>query len=584
MKQNKIIGIVAGILFLWAASSMAEGPDPSVNEARALVEQKAYDAALGMYEKISDQLRSQPGLLIEWARVYTYADRHSQAIELFEDVRKRYPEHEKEILKELADQYKWNGQFGQAIGTYKKALEFNTDDFGTATGLAEALAWDHRYQEAIAEYDLILQTNPNSIPALLGKAEVLSWEDRLEKANQLYEKVLTLDSLNLSAQNGLARNAVWQGYHQQGIRRYLQILRENEGNSDSLEGLAFAYHWDGQEGQSLKTLDDLLPAHPERKAASDLFGQIQGLKAFHVNQSNRYSQDTNELAVYSSRWHGGRFFNDKAAWGTTYEWARYRQTGKPVLEAERGGIDLQERFNEYWEANTYLYVTKYSANGFTPLTTNTWLTLRPDDFWRLDFGYDRETFEDITALDRKIIVDSGVLSVDLRPDRFWLFSSKYKRGSYSDGNTQDTVFSRVEFRLRQTTPYVKLYFNDYFSRWGEQKDSGYFNPHSIHSDAIGIYSSWQMRPRLFAEGQTSVGFETQDPKSNHPTYFSAVGLAYQFQPDWSVSLRGEYFDAQDSNPAKDYSKYTIWLGVRYNFGQEPQRVYEGQQPQRPTAR
>ncbi len=583
MKQIRIIGCLCILLAGLPAAARAGIPADQLKAARTFVEQKDYARALEIYQKNSDGLAADPDLLIEWARVDTYADRHPEAIKLFEEVRKKYPEREKDILRELGDQYKWNGQLAAAIEVYRRALTQNPADQGVTLGLAQALAWDNRHQEAIREYDRILARDSGSVPALLGKAEVLSWDDKLEQADKIYAKVLELEPQNLNARNGLARNAVWQGYHRRGIVQYQRILKDFPDNPDSLEGLAFAYHWSGQDTLALGTVERLLARYPQRSSARDLYDQIRGLERLHVSQSGRYSEDSNKLAIWNARTHAGELLKNATALGTTYEWASYRQPGQPALKAERGGVDVQKRWNEFWETNSYVYLSKYSANEFTPVTSNTWVTLYPNDLWRFDLAYDRETFEDITSLQNKIIVNSGSLSADFKPDRFWLFSTKYKGGRYSDDNTQNTIFSRIEFRLKQT-PYVKLYFNDYYSRWGEQLNHGYFNPRTIHSDVLGVYASRQLNRRLFLEGQASGGYEKQDPKSDHPTYFAALGLVYRLHGNWSVSARAEYFKAQDANPAKEYSKETYWLGLNYNFGPEPKRTYEGQQSQRPVNR
>ena len=61
---------------------------------------KEYAKALEIYNNLEEWIRKGPSLIIEWARVYTYADKHAEAIALFEEIRRDYPEFEKDIIRE----------------------------------------------------------------------------------------------------------------------------------------------------------------------------------------------------------------------------------------------------------------------------------------------------------------------------------------------------------------------------------------------------------------------------------------------------------------------------------------------------
>lgn len=581
-KGNFIAGFILLIIFLGTCGVSAdENFDQTLTKARKLVEQKEYMQALEEYSAIQNDLRRDPGLVIEWARVYTYADKHPNAIALFEEVRKTAPEKENEILRELADQYKWNGDVKKSIEIYRLAQDKGNDDHRVLVGLAEALAWDHQYKQAIKEYNKVLQSSSDTIHAMLGKAEVLSWQDKLEEANKIYHEILKNEPQNLSAKNGLARNIVWQSYNRQGIQFYEDILEQHPDDPGALEGLAYAYHWDGQEAVAVNTLERVLTLAPERNASRDLYDEIGTLKQLHFNQFNRYSYDSNKLSIMTDTLQAGKFINESTALGSSYDRYFYRQEGQDPVAGNRGGVNVSKRLSEYVKLDSYIYATEYNIKDFTPITTNTWFTLYPTDMWRFYLSYDRETFEDITSLRTKILTNSGSFSFDFKPDRFWFFSARYKRSTYSDDNNQNTAFADIEYRLNQT-PYFKLYYNFYYSDWSEQRNNGYFNPNSIQSNTAGIYASKEVNKKLFVEGQVSTGYELQNPKSNHPTYFGALGIHYRLSRNWNVSLRGEYFNALDTNPKKGYSKKSGWLSFTYSFGPEPTRPYQASQPQRPT--
>ena len=84
--------LALGLLLSQGTISLAGTPEETLERARELVSEKQYDAALSEYEKIADWLWRDPGLVIERARVYAYADRHKEAIELYEEVLDEHPE------------------------------------------------------------------------------------------------------------------------------------------------------------------------------------------------------------------------------------------------------------------------------------------------------------------------------------------------------------------------------------------------------------------------------------------------------------------------------------------------------------
>ncbi|MBN1872410.1 MAG: tetratricopeptide repeat protein, partial [Candidatus Omnitrophica bacterium] len=554
-----------------------------IDIARAYVDLKEYNRALDIYSGIEPWIRKGPSLMIEWARVCTYADKHKEAIELFEEVRRDYPENEKELIRELAEQYKWDGQYEKSIETYKRGLSIDPDNMALQLGMAQAYAMSGRHEEAMESYDLLLEKDPSSIEALLGKAEILSWRDQLEAAIGLYKRVLELDSQNIHALTGNARILVWQGYYRSGIDEYEKTLVLYPDNLDALEGLAFAYHWMGNEQKSVDTLEHLLELDKGRQYARKLYYQIRNSRTPYASSSSRYSHDKNGLRIFSSRLTSGLYPEMETNTEFIYEYLRYsnpNHNDSSPVSGQRGGVGYSKRFSDLLSFDSYLYLTNYDTKDFTPFTTNTWLTFSPNDMWKIYLGYDRETIEDIDSVRNEIVVDSGSLTADFRPNRWWYFSAKYKRGYYNDGNTQDTYLGKVEYRIHQD-PYAKLYYNIYYSDWDAQKSHGYFNPYSIISHALGLYGSTNITKKLFIEGQSSIGYEFQNPPMSHPTYYAALGLNYRISEEWLMSLRGEYFNARpDEDTDKGYDKRTAYLTLTYSGAEKPEREEISEKPER----
>jgi tetratricopeptide (TPR) repeat protein len=567
-----------------AAGPIAARPetnDDILGNARKLVEEKKYEEAIGEYKKIDAWLRHDPGLVIEFARVYTYVDSHDEAIMLFEEVRASRPDREAEILRELADQYKWNGNLPRSIAAYQDALKSDPGDLRAELGLAEVMTWSGKKREALAHYDSVLKKEPGSIQALLGKAEVLSKTDRLEDANRIYRRVLEKDPKNFTAKDGLARNLVWGGYHKEGVGAYRELIKEFPDNAQALEGLAYALHWGGQDGEALTTVREALRLAPERNASKELVGNIRSSAMPYVTDYNAYWEDKNKLSVEIHGARSGLYPDYNTRVEGVYEWRKSRQKGNTSSRINSGGLGLFRRFSEELEMNSYLYGTNFGNVDYTAFTTDTWLTVRPSDIWRFDLSYNRGTFDDVGSIMNKVIVNSGGVSADFRPNRFLFLSGSVKRGLYSDGNTQNTFFGKAEYRLMQK-PYVKAYYNYYYSGWGKVMNTGYFNPIKMDSHAGGLYVSSDMTKNLFWECQGSGGYEYQTPKAYHPTYFFGGTINYKIGKDWTISLHGDTFKAFVDPNSQGYSRQVVILAITYNKGAEAPELFRTTAPSRPA--
>jgi len=597
MKRHKNIIIFLFLYFgMFIPFAFAQINDDAVNSdmlnsARRYVEQKSYDEAIQRYSRISSWLRTDPNLLIEWARVYTYADRHSEAIKIFEEIRKDYPGRTKEILRELADQYKWSGRQNKAVEVYREILKNNPTDSDCRLALAQSLAWSNKHKEALTEYDTVLDLfKPGSSSALIAKAEVLSWMDRLEEAAKVYQQVLEKDPGNVTALIGRSRMYVWEGYRDKGIAGYKEVLRRYPNNLDAMEALATALHWDGRDKEAIAELDKILLLDPKRKSSITLYRQIKTGQRRSFDQFNGYSRDNNHQTVLTD---GSRAIF-RPDYSTViqgiYAHQLYRKNGAkdPTINANRGGLAFIKSFSDKFEVNSFSYLTHFNKVDYNPFTTDTWFTYKPADSLRFDLSYNRQTIEDNDALTNKIMTNGGSLSMDYQLNRRLLFAAKYGRFFYNDDNRQNVALAKLEYKLFQK-PNIKLFYNYYFSNMAEPLLShGYFNPRSIKTHTLGAYASKDITDKLFVAVQASGGYEFQrvidvlEPVSNHPTYFIGSDINYRVAQNWLFSLHGEYFNARpDSHNTNGYIKQYYGFSFTHDFGLGVTELPAAQQPSRP---
>lgn len=418
---------------------------------------------------------------------------------------------------------------------------------------------------------LLLAVNPCIAASLsdhaeqISKADSLSWADRLEDAAAIYKKVLTEDPSNIKARIGHARVTVWQGKNFTGIQLYEDILTADPNNTEALLGLAYVQMWSGREDLSIMTLNRISATDPSNKEALKLSKQISANQSPYVNQFNNCYSDSNSLSFLIYGLRAGLHTSPITSLDLIYGQQVSRNTTDYL--GNKIGIGIDHRFSQNLEINSFLYRTYFSAGDFSPFTTNTWLTIKPGDLWRFDLGYDRELFDDVGSISNKIVTDGCSISGDLKLNRFLLLSLKYKRSSYSDTNMQDITSGRIEYRI-SNTPYTKLFYNYYYSAWSKQFNNGYFNPLSVLSQKIGIFSSFDILQWLSGDINASIGYENQKPLSDHPVYGFSAGLSSKLAKDWSIYARGDYFEAKPDSNSNGYLKRSLSMGITHNFSIE----------------
>jgi len=422
--------------------------------------------------------------------------------------------------------------------------------------------------------------DPSDIPGQIAKAESLSWVDKLEEASATYTKVLAEDPTNIRARIGLARVTVWQGKNFSGMQMYQDILKDAPNNTEALIGLAYVQLWSGREDLSQRTLVRILEIDPSNSEAWKLLKQMDASQSPYVNQFNNCYSDSNSLSFLMYGLRTGMHTSPLTSIDIIYG----QQISRNATDylGNKIGIGLDHRFNQNVEINTFSYKTFFTTGDFSPFTTNTWLTIKPDDFWRFDIGYDRELFDDVGSISNKIITEGYSLSSDMRPNRFLLLSLKYKKAAYSDTNIQDITSGRIEYRI-SNAPYTKLFYNYYYSSWTKQLSNGYFNPLSVLSQKIGIFSSFGITQWLSGEINGSIGYENQRPLSDHPVYNLSAGLNSKLAQDWSIYARGEYFEAKPDPNSNGYLKRSFSIGITHNFSTEDlSRLHNASGPSRTT--
>jgi tetratricopeptide (TPR) repeat protein len=197
--------MIKSLLLLAALGLSAPAVGADLGQARALVDQKNYAAAIPVYDALLAQHPGQVDLLIEAGRVNAWADRHAEAVRLYRLAIDAAPPRRHDVLLALAWQLAWDGRQAAAIPLFAEvAQQVPSQRVEAQHGLAESLAATGRVHEALTVYRA-LAARPDDIKARHGEAQMLLWLDRDDAAAACYRAILQTHPADKEAQIGLAR-------------------------------------------------------------------------------------------------------------------------------------------------------------------------------------------------------------------------------------------------------------------------------------------------------------------------------------------------------------------------------------------
>jgi tetratricopeptide (TPR) repeat protein len=168
-----------------------------------------------------------------------------------------------------------NGQFEQAIGEWKKAMELNPSEALPYNNLGVALAETGKVDDAIAYYRKALELSPRYPEALNNLGEALAGKGKQDEAISYFEKALALDPQHGGAHSNLGAMFARQGRMDQAVPHLEKAVQYKPESVDVRKNLALALAAKGRFAEAIGPLQEAVKLSNERDPAIlDLLGRI----------------------------------------------------------------------------------------------------------------------------------------------------------------------------------------------------------------------------------------------------------------------------------------------------------------------
>jgi tetratricopeptide (TPR) repeat protein len=513
----------------------------------------------------------QVGRLVELAREAARAERSREAIELYERALAQGPELRPQLLREFADQLTIAEQPGRAIPLFREALAVQDggpdEERRARLGLALALVWNGRYREAMEEYERLLAVDPDDMEARKGRARVLAWTDRLEPAAREYRKVLKEDPTDREARRELARVESWRGRQQRAQRELREMLREDPTDVDARLALADAQRWMGRPDRAMIHVERALERRPDRREALELKSEIlrdaRPSSDFQFNRSRL--ADGLRLDQFSTS-HEWTFESGRSALGAQYSVFEYNENSRAAGRVERPGIFGRRRFSDGVELGGAIArdeVSTFRQNGApSPLIFDLFATTWPSDWWRLELGFSRTTFDTLQALEEGVTAESLSLAADWTPNERWRGSVRASSAWFDDGNQRWWGQFELERRLRSGQPSVFLGLRYTAYDFDELLRGDFFNVGSLQAWLIALRAHSSLGRSFTFDVESAIGFEDTSPGGSRATGSLRTRLIWQATERLEIEARGEVLGLRET--LRDgLSRRSVGLGARY---------------------
>ncbi len=571
---------VAVEYYLEIIASQADQPtDPQLLSALglALLWSDQADAARQVYEEVlelrpedADAREKLSEAVVAQARKAASENDNASSAALFARAIALAPDRRAEWLKEYADQLTYAQQTDKAIRIYEEILSNSglTAERSAEVRLAMALAqaWSGALAEALGEYDTLIAENPANTRARLGRAEVLSWLHDHDAASSELSQILETDPEDDVARRRLARSESYRGRHRQAIALAKPLLQADPSDEDSAIIIAQAQRWMGRPDLAIKTIEGLLAINPGSERAQRLRAELMNDRRARSSFGTSYSDQSDDLGIARAGLRQNFSVNDgRTGFGPEVRYINYDPEDADGVDVVMVGGHLRHRFSDEVELNSAFFLNQQEGvNDETLFTHDSYITLYPDDVWRIDLGASRSTLDNITSLNQGLTVDTFSGSVDFWPASDIKLTGRAAWSDYSDGNERWWFQGEARYRLIDEAP--QLWLGARYTRFAfaKQLANGYFNPDELQSLESILKLSGVLLSKTVYEVQGTAGYENANPGSGKFIWSAGLKLRHPITEHVVIEATAAHSSSTLGSDS-GFDRTTVGLGLNVRW-------------------
>lgn len=289
--------VLAALLLLLCAPAIAETPEDRLRAGNQARNNGDFAGAETIYRSILDEPAVDAEAREKLAQMLSWQRRFEESIELYEELRRRYPEQAKTADMGIARCYAWDRQTRRAVEVIESGLQDNPDDLELLMLLGQVESWGGHTTKALAAFERVMELDPWNRDAWIGKARTLSWSGELVEGEHEFRWLLYRYIDDTEALVGLAYDLIWTGRLKNAREVLERIDPADRGRQDvRLANIALA-----------RALGDRVRFRRELRAMREEYPHMRDLQEFHRLVTNEvgphiravfgWSKDSDSLRV-----------------------------------------------------------------------------------------------------------------------------------------------------------------------------------------------------------------------------------------------------------------------------------------------
>jgi hypothetical protein len=310
---------------------------------------------------------------------------------------------------------------------------------------------------------------------------------------------------------------------------------------------AEAQQWMGRPDRAAATLRTRLAAAPDDDRARWLLERLERDNRHEARLDARRFDQSDGLDIEQFNISADyRFADGRGRIGPRLGYAAFDPFDGPgdIFTITRIGASGGWRASDAVDLNATIGVDSLDppGSGGTQdfLTYDAYITVFPEDRWRIDFGAQRFLFDSEPTLRNRLVVDQVKASADFQPTERSRLTARAAYADFSDGNRQHWWQAEFEQRIA-LAPRVHVGARYTGTSFRFINQPGYFSPDEYHSVEATLRIDGQAGRRTFYGIRASAGGERD------------VGGADRFIVSGAAYLRRQLTASLDLEAAYDYS-------------------------------